>query len=172
MKAILALVRPSRSRKAAWAASGSFLKVVAVKLNEAYGCGMSRPQKQPLRALTEQEQAELAALARAWGEPAAHVARARALLALSAGATFTEAARAAGRKSGDGVAKLVGRFNTLGLAAVAGRRPSGRPTTPGSASASWPKRAAVRCRPKTARPAGRSRRYSGRCAVPRTGSRG
>jgi hypothetical protein len=129
---------------------------------------MSRPQKQPLRALTEQEQAELTGLARAWGEPAAHVARARALLAVSAGATFTEAARAAGRKSGDGVAKLVGRFNTLGLAAVAGPRP----TTPGSASASWPKRAALRCRPMTARPVGRSRRYSGRCAVPRTGSRG
>jgi transposase len=90
---------------------------------------MSRPQKQPLRALTEQEQVELTGLARAWGEPAAHVARARALLAVSAGATFTEAARAAGRKSGDGVAKLVGRFNTLGLAAVAGRRSPGRPPT-------------------------------------------
>jgi transposase len=90
---------------------------------------MSRSQKQPLRALTEQEQAELTGLARAWGEPAAHVARARALLAVSAGATFTEAARAAGRKSGDGVAKLVGRFNTLGLAAVADRRRSGRPPT-------------------------------------------
>jgi transposase len=90
---------------------------------------MSRSQKQPLRALTEQEQAELTGLARAWGEPAAHVARARALLAVSAGATFTEAARAAGRKSGDGVAKLVGRFNRLGLAAVADRRRSGRPPT-------------------------------------------
>ena len=90
---------------------------------------MSRLQKQPLRALTEEEQAELTALARAWGEPAAHVARARALLAVSAGASFTAAARAAGRKSGDGVAKLVGRFNTVGLAALAGRRPSGRPPT-------------------------------------------
>ena len=90
---------------------------------------MSRPQKQPLRALTEEEQAELTGLARAWGEPAAHVARARALLAVSAGASFTAAAQAAGRKSGDGVAKLVGRFNSLGLAAVAGRRPSGRPPT-------------------------------------------
>ena len=110
-------------------ASGALVKVVAIQPKAAYGWGMSRPQKQPLRALTEQEQAELTGLARAWGEPAAHVARARALLAVSAGATFTEAARAAGRKSGDGVAKLVGRFNTLGLAAVAGRRPSGRPPT-------------------------------------------
>jgi hypothetical protein len=90
---------------------------------------MSRPQKQPLRALTEQEQAELTHLARAWGEPAAHVARARALLAVNAGASFTAAALGAGRKSGDGVAKLVGRFNAVGLAALAGRRPPGRAPT-------------------------------------------
>src|SRR3954452_9600140 len=90
---------------------------------------MSRPQKQPLRTLTEEEQAELTHLARAWGEPAAHVARARALLAVSAGASFTAAALAAGRKSGDGVAKLVGRFNALGLVALAGRRPPGRTPT-------------------------------------------
>jgi hypothetical protein len=90
---------------------------------------MSRPQKQPLRALTEEEQAELTHLARAWGEPAAHVARARALLAVSAGASFTAAALTAGRKSGDGVAKLVGRFNAVGLAALAGRRPPGRAPT-------------------------------------------
>jgi hypothetical protein len=75
---------------------------------------MSRLQKQPLRVLTEEEQADLTGLARAWGEPAAHVARARALLAVSAGASFTAAAQAAGRKSGDGVAKLVGRFNAVG----------------------------------------------------------
>jgi hypothetical protein len=79
-----------------------------------------------LRALTEPEEAELTGLARAWGEPAA---RARALLAVSAGATFTEAARVAGRQSGDGVAKRVGRFTTLGLAALAGRRPTGRAPT-------------------------------------------
>jgi hypothetical protein len=50
-------------------------------------------------------------------------------LAVSAGASFTTAAQAAGRKSGDGVAKLGGRFNALGLAALAGRRPPGRPPT-------------------------------------------
>jgi hypothetical protein len=82
-----------------------------------------------LRALTEEEQTELTDLARAWNEPAAHVARARALLAVSAGATFTDAARAAGRKSGDGVAKLVSRFNAVGLAALAGRHSPGRPPT-------------------------------------------
>jgi hypothetical protein len=90
---------------------------------------MSRAQKQPLRALTEEEHAELSALARSWHEPAGHVARARALLAVSAGASFTAAALGAGRKSGDGVAKLVNRFNATGLAALAGRRPSGRAPT-------------------------------------------
>src|SRR5690242_5546472 len=73
-------------------ASGSCVKVVAIKSSAAYCSGMSRPQKQPLRALTEQEQAELTGLARAWGEPAAHVARARALLAVSVGASVTAAA--------------------------------------------------------------------------------
>src|SRR4051794_6476382 len=90
---------------------------------------MSRAQKQPLRVLTEQEHAELSGLARSWHQPAAHVARARALLAVSRGASFTAAALGAGRKSGDGVAKLVSRFNAVGLAALAGRRPSGRAPT-------------------------------------------
>jgi hypothetical protein len=90
---------------------------------------MSRPQKQPLRVLTEQEHAELSGLARSWHQPAAHVARARALLAVSRGASFTAAALGAGRKAGDGVAKLVSRFNAVGLVALAGRRPSGRAPT-------------------------------------------
>ena len=54
------------------------------------------------------------------------VARAKALLAVAAGARFTDAARAAGRHSGDGVAKLVARFNADGLAALTDR-PRGRP---------------------------------------------
>jgi Homeodomain-like domain len=93
---------------------------------------MSRPQKQPLRALSEEERMELERLTRSLREPAAHVARARALLAVAAGASFTAAAQAAGRKSGDGVAKLVGRFNALGLAAIAGRRAPGRVPTYGA----------------------------------------
>src|SRR5690242_13729989 len=135
---------------------------------------MSRAQKQPLRALTEEEHAELSALARSWHQPAAHVARARALLAVSAGASFTAAALAAGRKSGDGVAKLVGRFNALGLAALAGRRPSGRPPTYDAlqrerilAEARRPAQPA-----KTARPPGRCRRCSGPCGVRPTGCLG
>ena len=48
---------------------------------------------------------------------------------MAGGASFTAAAHAAGRKSGDGVAKLVTRFNTLGLSAVAGQPLPGRAPT-------------------------------------------
>ena len=90
---------------------------------------MCRPQKQPLRPLKEQERHELERLTRSQREPAAHVARARALLSVADGASFTAAAHAAGRKSGDGVAELVARFNVLGLAAIAGRSLPGRAPT-------------------------------------------
>ena len=90
---------------------------------------MCRPQKEPLRALNQRERDELARLPRSQREPAVHVARARALLAVAAGQSFTAAAHAAGRRSGDGVAKLVARFNVLGLSAVAGRPLPGREPT-------------------------------------------
>lgn len=87
---------------------------------------MPRPQKDPLRPLTPSERATLAQVARAGAERADRVARANALLAVADGATFTAAARAAGRRSGDGVAKLVARFNGTGLAALTAR-PGGAP---------------------------------------------
>ena len=87
---------------------------------------MPRPQKEPLRPLTEAERATLEAVARSGAERADRVARATALLAVADGARFTAAARAAGRRSGDGVAKLVARFNAAGLAALT-TRPGGRP---------------------------------------------
>lgn len=90
---------------------------------------MCRPQKEPLRQLQEQERAELERLTRSQREPAVHVARARAILAVAQGESFTAAAQAAARRSGDGVAKLVARFNALGLAAVAGRPMPGRAPT-------------------------------------------
>ena len=83
--------------------------------------GMGRAQKEPLRVLSGNERAELERLTRSQREPAVHVARARAILAVAQGESFTSAAHAAGRKSGDGVAKLVARFHVMGLAAVAGR---------------------------------------------------
>lgn len=87
---------------------------------------MPRPQKDPLRPLTTAERTILAQVARSGAERADRVARAKALLAVAAGATFTAAARAAGRRSGDGVAKLVARFNADGLGALS-TRPGGHP---------------------------------------------
>lgn len=88
---------------------------------------MPRPQKDPLRLLTVDEQAGLERLSRSHTEPAAQVARAKALLAVAAGARFTEAAHAAGRRSGDAVARLVARFNREGLAAVEPGHGGGQP---------------------------------------------
>jgi transposase len=87
---------------------------------------MPRPQQSPLRPLTAHERTTLAQVARSGAERADRVGRAKALLAVADGATFTAAARAAGRRSGDGVAKLVARFNAAGLAALTSQ-PSGRP---------------------------------------------
>jgi transposase len=87
---------------------------------------MPHPQKDPLRRLTEHERSTLAQVARSGGERADRVERAKALLAVADGAPFAAAARVAGRRSGDGVAKLVARFNATGLAALTGR-PGGRP---------------------------------------------
>lgn len=88
---------------------------------------MSRRQKDPLRLLTEEERPQLERLRRAQTEPAAHVARAKALLAVAAGQSFTDAARTAGRRSGDAVAQLVARFNREGMAAVHPEHGGGQP---------------------------------------------
>ncbi len=90
---------------------------------------MAQPQKEPLRALSEQEERELKRLANATSERLDVVRRATALLAVARGKPFTEAAHEAGLKSGDGVGKLVKRFNAGGLAALSiaaggGRKPT------------------------------------------------
>lgn len=86
---------------------------------------MSRPQKEPLRCLSNEERSFVEQISRAQSEPASHVARAKAVLAASEGHTFTEAARKAGRRSGDAVAKLVARFNREGLGAIEPRHGGG-----------------------------------------------
>ena len=86
---------------------------------------MARRQKEPLRAVTAVERAELGRIARAPSERADRVARARVLLAVADGRCFTAAARAGGRRSGDAVGRLVGRFNRTGLAAVDPRHGGG-----------------------------------------------
>jgi transposase len=72
----------------------------------------------PLRAMTPDEEQALARTAKASSERVDVVKRARALLAVGAGQSYTQAAHAAGYKSGDSVSQLVERFNQQGLAAL------------------------------------------------------
>ena len=84
-------------------------------------------QKDPLRAVSEDERAVLGHLSRSARGAAAVVARAKALLAVADGANFTAAAQLAGRRSGDAVARLVARFNAEGLDALVPRPGGGQP---------------------------------------------
>lgn len=79
---------------------------------------MSRRQKRPLRALTDDERLWLKKITRSKREPSSHVVRAKQLLAVAEGHSYTAAAKASGRKSGDAVAQLVARFNREGVQAV------------------------------------------------------
>src|SRR5947208_6888987 len=92
---------------------------------------MSRRKKDPLRTLTDAERLALTQLSRSQAAPAVQVARAIMLLAVAAGDDYQQAARAAGRRSGDAVSHLVARFNAEGLAALAPRHGGGRPPTYG-----------------------------------------
>jgi len=83
----------------------------------------------PLRPLSADERQWLETISRSRAEPAAHVARATALLAVAEGLSYTEAAHAAGRKSGDTVSRWVSRFNREGLAALEPRHGGGPPPT-------------------------------------------
>jgi transposase len=86
---------------------------------------MSRRRKDPLRALPDGERASLEQVGRATSAPSALVTRARALLAVADGCSYTEAARRVGRRSGDAVGALVARFNREGVAAVEPRHGGG-----------------------------------------------
>ena len=79
---------------------------------------MSRRAKDPLRPIQDAERQQLEALSRSQAAPANQVARAKALLAVADGSTYTAAAQQAGRVSGDAVSQLVARFNREGVAAV------------------------------------------------------
>ena len=89
---------------------------------------MTRCQKHPLRDLTAKEQQELERISRAASESATRVARAKALLAVSEGHSYTAAAQACGRRSGDAVSHLVARFNHEGLAVITPRHGGGAKT--------------------------------------------
>jgi transposase len=88
---------------------------------------MSRRKKDPLRPLTDAERRALTQLSRSRAAPAAQVARATMLLAVAAGDDYQQAARAAGRRSGDAVSHLVARFNVEGLSALSPRQGGGQP---------------------------------------------
>src|SRR3954451_6816282 len=79
---------------------------------------MSRRQKDPLRPLSEAERRSLSRLSRSQIAPAAQVARARALLAVAGGQSYTAAAQLVGRDVGDTVARWVAGFNRGGSAAL------------------------------------------------------
>jgi transposase len=87
---------------------------------------MSRRKKDPLRPLTDAAAAALTQLSRSQAAPAAQVARAAMLLAVARGDDYQQAARAAGRRSGDAVSHLVARFNAEGTAALTPRHGGGR----------------------------------------------
>src|SRR4028119_678457 len=89
---------------------------------------MPRRQKDPLRLLRPEEQTALERRSRSQTEPASHVARAKALLAVAAGLSYCAAAQAAGRRSGDAVAHLVTRFNQHGVTAIIPGHGGGPPT--------------------------------------------
>jgi transposase len=80
---------------------------------------MAAPQKEPLRAVSGDEETVLERISRAGSERVDRVRRATALLAVARGATFAQAARRAGFRSGSAVAGLVRRFNRDGLGSLA-----------------------------------------------------
>jgi transposase len=86
-----------------------------------------------LRALTVAERTALEQLARATSERVDRATRAKQLLAVADGASFTAAAHTVGRRRGDAVARLVARFNREGLAAVTPRHGGGPPIQYGAA---------------------------------------
>ena len=78
---------------------------------------MGTPQKEPIRALTLQEQQELQRVVKATSERVDVVKRATILLAVAAGQSWSEAGRQAGM-SRQAVSKVIKRVNARGLAAL------------------------------------------------------
>jgi transposase len=79
---------------------------------------MAAPQREPLRALTAEEETTLERIGAASSERVDRLRRATALLAVRRGASFAVAARRAGFRSPSAVAGLVRRFNRTGLASL------------------------------------------------------
>lgn len=88
---------------------------------------MCRPQKAPLRSLSQEERKRLEQFSRSLTMPADQVIHAKEVLAVADGHTFTEAAKLVGRKSSDAVAHLIIRFNIEGLSALETHHGGGPP---------------------------------------------
>jgi transposase len=86
---------------------------------------MTRHKKEPLRELKPEEKDWLERISRSKSEPAVHVIRAKAILAVSRGIGYQAAALEAGQKSGDSVSRVVARFNEEGLLALQPRHGGG-----------------------------------------------
>jgi transposase len=89
---------------------------------------MGFPQKRPLRQLTPREREELSQKATSLSERVSTVRKAKALLAVADGCSFTEAGWLVGM-SGDGASPLVERFHPRGVQALSiapgrGRKPT------------------------------------------------
>ncbi len=94
---------------------------------------MPHPISQPLRPLTDAERSELVRISQASSERLNRSQRAIALLALEAGKTLTDAAKAAGWKAQKTVTRLIRRFQERGFAALDGLPRSGHPCSYGPA---------------------------------------
>ena len=88
---------------------------------------MCHQQKDPLRPLSVEERDQLEHRSRCLTQPADQVIHAKEVLAVADGHPFTDAARLAGRKSGDAVAHLIARFNVEGFPALETRHEGGPP---------------------------------------------
>src|SRR5215216_5228812 len=86
---------------------------------------MSRHQTDPLRPLSPDERIALTRLSRSPSAPVAQVERARALLAIADGASYTAAAHQVGRRHTETISAWVRRFNRDRLAAVRPRHGGG-----------------------------------------------
>src|SRR3954469_7912634 len=96
---------------------------------------MSRHQKDPLRPLTADERKELTRLSRSLSAPAAQVERARVLLAIAEGASYTAAAHQVGRRHTETLSAWASGAGLWSAAARGGWRTSGSPcATTGLAS--------------------------------------
>jgi transposase len=86
---------------------------------------MPRRPKDPLRDLSEKERKELKSISQASRLPAVQVTRAKLILAVASGMSYSAAARSVGRRDDEAVSQLVSRFNVEGLEALVPRHGGG-----------------------------------------------